>query len=442
MATKSTILLDVISYAEEKLNKKFIPGYTHIPASYPELLPEDVASLVNTALDCWYTEHVQSIKFKHLLEMYLDKKHCVLANSGSSASLVAMSTAVETYDTYRDYVLTSAVGFPTTVSPIYQNGKIPLYVDIDPYTLTPDLDEIDYALNQYRNNICGAIFAHNLGFPYDEATLSKWLKEEDLFLISDACDALGASLTDVLDDGTETDKIVPVGHYSDMMTLSFFPAHHLNTAEGGAVLMNDDDLHEVARSYVQWGKSCFCYPGQDNVCGKRFDWDDRGTLPEHWDHKYIFDRLGYNLKMTDLQAALGVSQMLRISQIVNKRVENFNYITSNLFPNDFIRTIEYESWSHPSPFGVPIFVEEHAPFKLDDIVSHLEKNKIGTRRLFGGNLTRQPGFMHEPYIKTSDLRNSDLVMNTCFWVSCSPTLTMPMKEYMIEIFDEFLGHYK
>ena len=436
MASKNQILLDIINYADKELNKPFTPGKTYIPPSYPELLSDDVAQLAETVLNFWYTEHRQAIKFGKLLEDYVGKRQSVLTNSGSSASLIAMTAALEKWDDNRNLVLTCSTGFPTTVAPIYQNGKLPLYIDIDPETLSPNLDEIEEALDRYSDNICGAIFAHNLGFPYEEDVVADWLHEEEMFLIADCCDALGSMMHDIEGDGAHVDTMSHVGAYADLMTLSFFPAHHINTAEGGAVLTNSDELYEIARSLGSWGRSCTCLPGQSNTCGKRFEWEDRGQLPEGWDHKYIFDRLGYNLKMTDLQAALGVSQMSRISNLVYKRVTNFFDLTNEICEG-YLRTVEIPEWAHPSPFGIPLFVSEDAPFSLYDIVSYLEKHQVGTRRLFGGNLIKQPGFMNEQFVRLSDLQGSDYVMNNCFWISCSPTLTVEMKNYIVETFDNF-----
>ena len=421
---KNEILSLVRDYAEKRLQpREFIPGKTKVPASGASLSPDDIEALTEAVLQLWYTEGKFCARFRTELSRQFNKRYITLCNSGSSANLLAMRTALEIFP-YRDYVITCATNFPTTVAPIYQCGQIPIYIDIDPLTLAPRFDQFQMALNQYKGKISGAIFAHTLGFPFDEQEIDEI---NPGFTISDCCDALGTEL----EIGEE---LVPVGTFSDLSTLSFFPAHHITTGEGGAVMCHHPEISKMLNSISNWGRDCWCSPGQDNTCGKRFEWEWK-KLPDHYDHKYTFSTLGYNLKMTEWQAALGFSQIQRLSSFGEKRRENYKYLLRNLFIfKEWLNVGVVFSAGLHSPFGFPIMVDTDA-FTADELIAYLEKHKISTRRVFAGNITKQPGYdlPHEKY----DLSGSDKVMRDMFWIGCHPSITREMMDYMLEIFDQF-----
>lgn len=425
---KNEILDKVLDFAEEALQpKEFIPGKTPIPVSYPDIRPEDVVAISNTVLDIWWTEHKQAEAFSRALCRYLGFEFAVLLNSGSSANLLASKACFGSKSEH--LVITCATAFPTTVSPIYQCNKVPLYVDIDPYTLEPNYEQISYAMEHYGRDIAGCILAHNLGFPFDEELVSNIIGM-DIGFVVDGCDAFSASLREDLS----------IGNWADALTLSFFPAHQICSIEGGAVITNNELIAEVVDKLRSWGRSCMCKPGQTDVCGKRFSWDDRGELPEGWDHKYIFDELGYNLKMTDLQAALGVSQMKRANEIVWTRQNNFASMQERMrqIDPDILRTVVIRDGFTPSPFGFPIIVGNAANFTARELIAELESYKIFTRPVFGGNITRQPAFMKETYVKAGSLEGSDFVMNNMFWIGCGSSITEEMIDFVFSVIENFL----
>lgn len=433
---RATLLDEMYRYAEENLvAKDFHPGKTYIPPTFPILKPEDIRMVADATLNFWYTEHKYCRRFEKELQKIFGKQNCLLTNSGSSASLVAITTATKHLNTKR-YVITCAVGFPTTVAPIIQNGRIPLFIDMDK-NFQPDYDQLWASLNSaYKNEIAGVVLAHTLGFPFDEERVRGMLGA-DQFLVADCCDAVGA----LLPDGK------PVGSYADLVTVSFFPAHHIMSAEGGAVLTNDYLIDRDAASYANWGRSCYCRPGEQNTCGLRFDWENRGQLPAGWDHKYIFDRLGYNLKMTEFQAALGYSQSLRVDEIVAARKKNYNYLYSQLYhgENNLVLYTPAPD-DNASPFGFPITVTlldtSNSAAMATKLIAFLEKHKIGTRRVFGGNIIRQPGFLDERFLYLDDLWKSDILATNSFWISVSPTLTTEMMDYMVYVIELFLVEEK
>jgi len=423
---KNEILGLVRDYASEKLKTKdFVPGKTRIPASAPSLSSDDIEMLTEAVLGLWYTEGKYCGKFRRMLSEETNKRFVTLCNSGSSASLLAMKSCLEYYGS-KDYVITCGVNFPTTVAPIYQCGQIPIYIDIDPETLAPDLEQLREAVDTYGDKISGAIFAHTLGFPFDEQAVYNILAMTDGFLISDCCDAVGAGL----------DSGLPIGFFSNAITLSFFPAHHITTGEGGAVLTENDQLAVIIDSNANWGRDCYCAPGQENTCGKRFEYEWE-RLPEGYDHKYTFTRLGYNLKMTEFQAALGFSQIQRLSSFVERRIKNYCYLSDSLWIYiDWLRVGIRKKHGYASPFGFPILVEDDAPFSAQELIAYLENHKISTRRVFAGNIVRQPGYQKMPKIAFT-LAGSDKVMNDMFWIGCHPSLMKEMMDYMVEVFDEF-----
>lgn len=425
------IIRAAIDKASDGLARTFVPGKTYIPPAAPSLHPDDVGALVSVALQYWYTEWKYCAKFERELSSRMSKKFVTLVNSGSSALLVAISAATSRHRNYTEnrgqkYIITCATGFPTTVSPIYQLGFVPIYVDMN-LDLTPNLDQIKSVIRDFGVFVCGAVFAHTLGFPFDEAEIRNILGPER-FLIADCCDAFGA----VLKDGRS------VGSCADISTLSFFPSHHIMAGEGGAVMTDDSELNEIARSVSNWGRSCFCRPGENNTCGKRFDWSDRGNLPEGWDHKYIFDRLGYNLKMTEFQGALGYSQIMRSDAMVSKRRLNYAYLYDQIARHEYLEYIELIApVGGFSPFGFPILVKPNFEFTTRDMIAYLEEHRVGTRRLFAGNLLCQPGFMHLNHVAAFEYAGSDRLMNDMFWISVSPSLSMDMIDYMVYVIDQF-----
>ena len=421
---KNEIISLVSDYAAEKLKPKdFVPGKTRIPASSPSLSQEDVETLTEAVLSLWYTEGKFCAKFRQSLRNEIGKAFVTLCNSGSSASLLAMKSCLEHFGS-KDYVITCGVNFPTTVAPIYQCGQIPIYIDIDPKTLTPNIEQLEQAVVTYRDKISGAIFAHTLGFPFDEQVIYNMVAECGGFLISDCCDAMGAKL----------DRDLSVGFFSDAVTLSFFPAHHITTGEGGAVLTDNEYIAQKIESNANWGRDCYCSPGQENTCGSRFEhvWD---KLPEGYDHKYTFTTLGYNLKMTEWQAALGYSQIQKLPLFVEKRQNNRKYLHNNLVVYWEHIFFPYSDDGVSSPFGFPILVKTGA-FETQELIQYLEDHKVSTRRVFAGNITRQPGYQKMPKV-AYDLRGSDKVMEDMFWIGCHPSLTKEMMDYMVEVFDKF-----
>lgn len=432
MTTKGDIISSAWDWAEETFGnpKLFTPGKTPVPVSGATIYPEDVVSILETALSGWYTEFKTCGHFSRALGKTIGKPELTLCNSGSSANLLAVTGAIEYMSKPGRYVITCATGFPTTVSSIYQNNRIPYYVDIDPETLSPNLDQIECARIQFGSRISGVIVAHTLGFPFDEWAVRGLLYPDEHWFVADCCDALGA---EIIEDG----RPLSVGTFADASTFSFYPAHHITTGEGGAVATSIHYLHSVIESLNNWGRDCYCAPGNDNTCGARFD-HHFPNLPVGWDHKYTFARLGYNLKMTELQAALGLSQLSRLSQNVHKRQQNYYYLRLNLDRyQEYLHFIKIPDWSTPSPFGFPILVRKEAPFGAGELISHLEKNLVRTRRVFGGNLTRQPAFSHLEYASSGSLTGSDAIMERGFWIGCQDALDERHLEYVLEVFESF-----
>jgi len=424
---RTEILEAVRDYVDEKPKKEFIAGKSIVPASGAIISPEDISSVVDAALEGWFTEHKKCAAFKRALSKVTGKEHITLCNSGSSATLLAITSALEIFPK-KKYIVTCGTNFPTTVSPIYQNGQIPIYIDIDPETLSPDLDDLEYTVYKYWDEISGVVLAHTLGFPFYESGMCEMVNG---FFVADCCDALGSKV--ILGK-----KELDAGHFSDFSTYSFFPAHHVTTGEGGAVLSDSDDYKTIVDSYANWGRDCYCEPGQSNTCGKRFEWEWE-HLPKGYDHKYTFTRIGYNLKMTELQAALGLSQIARLDEFTKQRIDNFWYYHRaiyNMQIEEFISMITIPQWSKPSPFGFPIIVKDGAPFETTELVEWLETHKIKTRRVFAGNITRQPAFAGLPYAKT-DLSGSDKIMRDCLWWGVQPEITYQMREYVMEVFRDF-----
>ena len=412
-----------------------MPGETYITASGQYFDGDDVATLVECVLGEWYAEGKYADEFSKDIRTYFENsiRHVVLANSGSSANLLAVTTITDPAFGSRqakagDEIITVAAGFPTTINPIIQNNLSPVFVDVNLDTLLPDMDVIENSIIEGVTK--GIILAHPLGNPYDVETLRDICNEYGIWMIEDACDALGSTYNGKL-----------VGSFGDISTLSFYPAHHITSGEGGACLIQSPMVKKVLQSFRDWGKSCWCAPGEDDTCGKRFDWQE-GQLPEGYDHKYTFSRIGYNLKITDLQASLLVSQIKKLPFFIDRRRYNWNKLREGLDKyKKFFRFQTSLPNANPSWFGFMITVKESAPFTRRELISYLEYHKIGTRLVFGGNLLRQPAYKKINHRVFQPLVNSDVVMNYSFWIGVHPSITDEQIEYILKIFDSFVeGH--
>lgn len=414
--------------AEEFPTKKFIPGESTVPVAGRVFDAADVQSLIDSSLDFWLTEGRFARQFEKEFARFFNMRHSILVNSGSSANLLALTCLTSPLLKERqlqpgDEVITVATGFPTTVNPIFQNGLVPVFLDVEIPTYNIDATQLEAALSEKTRAV---MIAHTLGNPFDLKTVTEFCKKHDLWLIEDCCDAVGA-----LYDGRM------VATFGDVATTSFYPAHHITMGEGGALLTDKPKLKKIIESFRDWGRDCWCEPGKDNTCYKRFDWQ-LGDLPHGYDHKYTYSHIGYNLKATDMQAAVGVSQLKKLTSFIERRRANFDYLTELLSPiQKFFILPQATQNSTPSWFGFPIFVRPEAPFSRDELVRHLEARKIGTRLLFGGNLIHQPAYRGKKYRVIGDLRNSDAVMHSVFWIGVYPGLTKPMIEYVAETISEF-----
>lgn len=429
---KRQILSLTREYALEALGeKKFVPGETYIRTSGEVFSSEEFESLVDVALGGWYTEGKFSHDFEQDLRAFLDNqiRHVILCNSGSSANLLAVSAITQPeFGEKRakpgDEIITCAVGFPTTVSPIIQNNLVPVFVDMNFPNYAPDPVVIEHAITEKTK---GIILAHTLGNPFNIEAIRDICDEYGLWMIEDSCDALGAKY-----DGKF------VGTVGDISTVSFFPAHQITTAEGGAVFTDSPMVKKVIDSLRAWGRGCWCLPGKDNTCGKRFS-HQSGALPYGYDHKYIFDRLGYNIQTTDLQSAIGIAQVKKLPGFVKTRSHNWQRLYDGLkkYEKYFILPEATEN-SEPSWFGFVLTLQKHVPFTRSEIVKYLEDHKVGTRMLFGGNLLRHPAFIKAPHRVFGRLDNANVITECSFWVGVYPGITDEMVDYILEIFEDFL----
>ncbi len=417
-------------FSETSRPGEFTPGVTPIPVSGKVIDGADVSAVVDSALDAWFTTGRFAEVFERNLARFVGVRSASLVNSGSSANLVALSALTSPKLGDRrlmpgDEVITVAAGFPTTVNPIFQNHLVPVFVDVTVPTYEIDVSQLETA----RSERTKAVFlAHTLGNPFDLDAVCAFAHEHNLWLIEDCCDALGSKY-----------RGRNVGTFGDIATVSFYPAHHITTGEGGAVLTDKPNLQTLIESFRDWGRDCWCDPGRDNTCGKRFEWQ-LGSLPCGYDHKYTYSHIGYNLKATDMQAALGVSQLTKLPNFVARRKENFAHLKKSLADvEEYLMLPEATPLSDPSWFGFPLGVREGAPFQRDDLTRALERNKIGTRLLFGGNLVRQPAYVNNHYRVPGHLRNSDFVMNNVFWLGVYPGLTSRMLDFVAEIIVEFVS---
>jgi CDP-4-dehydro-6-deoxyglucose reductase, E1 len=411
-------------------SKPFVPGESPVPVAGKVLDSADLRNLLDASLDCWLTTGRFAAQFERKFARYFDVRGASLVNSGSSANLLAFSCLTSPKLDDRsirpgDEVITVAAGFPTTVNPIVQNRCVPVFIDITVPTYQADTTQLEAALSDRTRAI---MIAHTLGNPYDLERVAAFAKQHGLWFIEDSCDALGATF-----------KGKKVGTFGDLATISFYPAHHITMGEGGAVVTNSPLLKTLVESFRDWGRDCWCEPGKDNTCGKRFDWQF-GDLPRGYDHKYTYSHIGYNLKMTDMQAAIGLSQLDKLPGFIAARRRNFERLYDGLKPLEEVLMLpESAPDAEPSWFGFPIGVREDAPFSRQEIIRELESNHIGTRLLFGGNLTRQPAYKDVEFRVIGDLKNTDYVMNNVFWIGLYPGLTEEMLDYTIDIIMAFVA---
>ena len=432
--TRRSRILDLVSeYVKSKPVEKFVPGETWIRYAGRVFDEEEYLSLVDAALDGWITAGRYSEEFEFQFSNYLGVNSSLLVNSGSSANLVAFSSLTsESLGNKRikpgDEVITVAAGFPTTVNPIVQNGAIPTFVDIEDGTYNINVDDVESAISDKTKAI---MIAHTLGNPFNVDKIMKIVKDNDLYLIEDNCDALGSKYKGKM-TGT-------FGHYS---TLSFYPAHHITMGEGGAVNTNDPVLERIARSFRDWGRDCYCETGASDSCGMRFT-QKFGELPLGYDHKFVYSNIGYNLKATDLQAAIGVAQLKKIDEFIQRRKNNFKYLYERLksYEDYFILPKVLPS-ADPSWFAFPITVRENAGLTRKEIVNQLEKNKIMTRMLFAGNLIKHPAYLNIKKRVASTLEVTERVMNNTFFVGIYPGITDDMMEYVGDVFDSIVRKIK
>jgi CDP-6-deoxy-D-xylo-4-hexulose-3-dehydrase len=407
-----------------------MPGITHIPPSGKLIGYDEIQNMVDASLDGWLTSGRFNEQFENKLATYLGVKHVITVNSGSSANLVAFSTLTSPKLGERsikkgDEVIGVAAGFPTTVNPIIQYGAIPVFVDIDPNTHNIDATKIEEAISSKTKAI---MLAHTLGNPFNLDIVTDICKKYNLWLIEDCCDALGSKYRGQM-----------VGTFGDISTLSFYPAHHITMGEGGAVFTNNSELKMIAESFRDWGRDCYCAPGKDNTCGKRFC-QKLGNLPVGYDHKYIYSHLGYNLKITDMQAACGLAQLNKLESFVEIRKENFRYLYDKLSScKEFIDLPIATNLSDPSWFGFPITLKDNAPVNRLDLLTYLNQSGVGTRLLFAGNLICQPYMNYCNYRVSGDLHNTNNVMNNTFWIGLQPALSKEMLEFAANKIESYLG---
>jgi CDP-4-dehydro-6-deoxyglucose reductase, E1 len=410
--------------------KAFEPGQTVIPPSGKLIGSEELKNMVDASLDGWLTTGRFNEKFEKKLAEFIGVKYAITVNSGSSANLVAFSALTSPKLGDRaikqgDEVIGVAAGFPTTVNPIIQFGAIPVFVDVDKYTHNIDATKIEAAISSKTKAI---MLAHSLGNPFNLDVVTALCKKHNLWLVEDCCDALGT-----------TYKGQMVGTFGDIGTLSFYPAHHITMGEGGAVFTNNLELKQIAESFRDWGRDCYCPPGKDNTCGKRFCWK-LGNLPEGYDHKYTYSHLGYNLKISDMQAACALAQLEKAPAFIQARKDNFKFLKERLSScEEFLQLPVIEKGSDPSWFGFPITVKEGSPVSRLDLTTYLDQNKIGTRLLFAGNLTRQPYMLDAKYRVIGELTNTDNVMNNTFWIGVQPALTLEMLEFAASKIESYFG---
>ncbi|MBX3410427.1 MAG: lipopolysaccharide biosynthesis protein RfbH [Phycisphaeraceae bacterium] len=418
---------------EETPPRPFVPGETYIPVTGKVLDAADLVNMVDSCLDMWLTMGRYGDQFEAELARVFGTRHARMTVSGSAANLLAFSALFSPTLAGKheraplrpgDEVLTVAAGFPTTVAPIVQHGCVPVFVDVDPHTHNADPALLADAITPRTRAV---MMAHSLGNPFDLDAVSQLCRAHNLWLVEDCCDAFGATF-----------RGRNVGTFGDVATLSFYPAHHITTGEGGAVMTDHGAIKRAVESMRDWGRDCWCAPGKDNTCGKRFDWQ-LGDLPHGYDHKYIYTHLGYNLKATDMQAAIGLSQLKKLPGFVAKRRENFAALSAAFLAeglDEHFTLPRATPGSDPSWFGFLLTIREGSPLSRRAVVSHLEEQKIGTRLLFAGNLTRQPAFKGVEYRISGGLTHTDTLMERGFWIGVWPGIDAQRIEYIIGVFKD------
>lgn len=416
-------------YTEAFAPREFIPGQTSIPVSGRVFDAGELQSLVDSSLDFWLTTGRFAAQFERDFARFFELRHAILVNSGSSANLLALSALTSPSLKEKalrpgDEVITVASGFPTTVNPIVQNNLVPVFIDVHIPTYNVDINRLEGALSDKTRAV---MLAHTLGNPYNLSAVTEFAKLHNLWLIEDCCDATGARY-----QGRS------VGTFGQLATVSFYPAHHITMGEGGAVLTDQPALKKLVESFRDWGRDCWCEPGKENTCGIRFE-HQLGDLPFGYDHKYTYSHIGYNLKATDMQAAVGVAQMKKLPAFIEARRAHFKVLYAGLEDlQEFFILPEATPESEPSWFGFPIAVRNTAPFTRNQIIQFLEGRKIATRLLFGGNLVRQPAYQTVPHRVAGPLDNSDFIMNQVFWLGVYPGLSAAMLDYVIASLHEFV----
>ena len=419
-----------IAYAPQP----FVPGQSPVPVSGKVIGAKELQLMVDASLDGWLTTGRFNALFEDRLAKFLGVKYLITVNSGSSANLVAFSTLTSPKLGDRaikqgDEVIGVAAGFPTTVNPIIQFGAVPVFVDVDLATHNIEASKIEAAITPKTKAI---MLAHSLGNPFNLEVVTELCKKHNLWLVEDCCDALGATYNGQM-----------VGTFGDIATLSFYPAHHITMGEGGAVFTNNAELKLIAESFRDWGRDCYCPPGKDNTCDKRFCWSKKelgGDLPDGYDHKYTYSHLGYNLKISDMQAACALAQLDRLEEFIAKRRANFTYMKKRLAScSKFLHLPEATPNSEPSWFGFPLIVKADSGIRRNELINYLEQNKIGTRLLFAGNLTKQPYMANRKYRVSGELKNTDIVMNQTFWLGTFPALGVEQIDYIAAKIEEFFG---
>tara|TARA_X000001036_G_C20684214_1_gene806993 strand:- start:1023 stop:2324 length:1302 start_codon:yes stop_codon:yes gene_type:complete len=411
-------------FSEKNSKQNFIPYISDIPVTGKVLDENDIYNLVDSSLDAWLTTGRFSDMFEESIRKFLGVRHCLFVNSGSSANLLAISALKVLYNIPEgSEVITSAVNFPTTMNPIIQNNLKPVLVDVEPnnYNINAELIE-----EKITPKTAGIVLAHALGNPFDLTKIVDIAKKHNLFIMEDSCDAFGSKFDNQY-----------VGTFGDVATLSFYPAHHITTGEGGAVLTNNPKLKKIIESLRDWGRDCYCKPGEDNTCKKRYDWQ-LGGLPYGYDHKYIYSLIGYNLKATDMQAAVGLSQMDKLDSFIKKRKENFLYLYENFAEFEEFSLPTWFEKADPSWFGFPVTIKDNQKIKRLDLLKHYAEHRIGTRLLFGGNIVLQPAYEKIDLGKSENFPEANKVSNNSFWLGVYPGLNSEMLKFIIDSTKEFL----
>ena len=428
---RDEILQKVSEYGALKYQQQsFNPGDSTVPVSGKVLDENELKFMVDASLDGWLTTGRFNEEFEKKLAHFLGVKYLLTTNSGSSANLLAFSALTSDQLGDRaiqpgDEVITVAGGFPTTVNPMMHYGITPVFVDLDLATHNIDVTQLE---NAYSPKVKAIMIAHSLGNPFNLKDILEFCKKYNLWLIEDNCDALGSKYNGQL-----------TGTFGDIGTLSFYPAHHITMGEGGAVFTQNAKLKKIIESFRDWGRDCYCQPGKDNTCGKRFNWQ-LGNLPQGYDHKYTYSHMGFNLKITDMQAACGLAQLDKLDSFIKARKDNFDYLKEKLQScEEFIHLPEATENSDPSWFGFLITLKENAGVNRVDFLKYLDQNKIGTRLLFAGNLTKQPYMANRQYRIVGNLENTDFIMNNSFWIGVYPGLTKEMLDFMVDKIETFLG---